>query len=814
MKILQHIFRFFICAAIGMTAAACLSDDYMFPDQPSVSEDIEYMTMTMQSDKLLPHQVTTRASDPKTEAEKAINHMHVLYFNSVTGKLLTPYVDQKTGKERFFPYVETDLTVIKIDKHAMLEANVQTSTNNDNSLPENLVIYVCVLANMESIIDAVDTEGYPVIGGERVTLNKLEQVLYKHPSASSDGNAILALPKDGMPMVGQKAFTLEENNMSNNLTVELTALMARVDFSIKIDAPIYEENLPKLTMQKWSVHNLPTSVSLGYDPDATTDLSQKGKTSASVVNNQIVYNKNGTVSFSFYMFENLQGTYKGGNDVILKDGNKISSLWVNALKEKYPDANWDTELKFMTISDIQKYKPLLAGDNATYVTLTSTFTTHDGKSYDVDYNLYLGANHTYDYNIRRNYQYKNDITIRGLVHNNDNVDLIGKYTFDARVNISESNGYFISILNEREHDAHFCVTPMDVYLFNGGSLTVSLDNTSLDDGGNPWVRMEHVPSSYMAAGTAVNANCIASNKSYHAGNSIRKYFTSDLVTNTLKANTSLTCDDRDRVYFYIDENLSTTLTREATVTLTYTDKNDVVSSSTLTLTQVPLLEVGLSNGTTIYMEQFEEYLDHYDPLNEYSTDKLYVGLPWGMKGTTIGDVGSTEIQNNYFDGLNVTNHIVSLDGTKSAVSGRKDNQLYITDTPTTAAGYCYSKNKWNTAGTAAIQKWFLPGITQMEETLVLYYNKYLEFQSNFYWSSSSGKRRESYLIFLYRYPEDNGYGRAVINKNGMQAASDWGDTNDTADINKIISTDNGQRVAGKIPRDKHLRIRAFRTDLN
>ena len=67
MKILQHIFRIFICAAIGMTAAACLSDDYMFPDQPSVSEDIEYMTMTMQSDKLLPHQVTTRASDPKTE---------------------------------------------------------------------------------------------------------------------------------------------------------------------------------------------------------------------------------------------------------------------------------------------------------------------------------------------------------------------------------------------------------------------------------------------------------------------------------------------------------------------------------------------------------------------------------------------------------------------------------------------------------------------------------------------------------------------------------------------------------------------------
>lgn len=791
MKILQHIFRFFICAAIGMTAAACLSDDYMFPDQPSVSEDIEYMTMTMQSDKLLPHQVTTRASDPKTEAEKAINHMHVLYFNSVTGKLLTPYVDQKTGKERFFPYVETDLTVIKIDKHAMLEANVQTSTNNDNSLPENLVIYVCVLANMESIIDAVDTEGYPVIGGERVTLNKLEQVLYKHPSASSDGNAILALPKDGMPMVGQKAFTLEENNMSNNLTVELTALMARVDFSIKIDAPIYEENLPKLTMQKWSVHNLPTSVSLGYDPDATTDLSQKGKTSASVVNNQIVYNKNGTVSFSFYMFENLQNA-------------------------KTPGADYPTYDK----APLQKYKPMLASEDAAYVILDALYTTYDdvaehSSTYDVKYKLYLGANHTNNFKIRRNYQYKNDITIVGLT-NNDYSGIDGNIpetTFDARVNISESNPYYISMLNERTMDAHIGVLPMDIYFFGEAGkqkMKVSVNQ--------PWVGMEKVSSAKMSSGEFENQYQDIVGGNYKAGHGKRRYFTVGLIDELRSAAQTITLDtSRDRIYFYIDENLVLE-DREAEITFEYYENDILVSTEKRVISQTHLLPVTYErDGTegTIYMEVFEEYLDNYDPLDEFTSDQVYNGLSWGENGE-ISKISGVNPYENYISGLEYTRHIIN-----NHNNNRWPKTLNQIGRDANAFEYCYNRNKrdiTDSFGEISLisdqnVKWFLPGITQMEFALETYYNTFPEFQNNFYWSSAAGKIHKINSIGIGLGDEQSkDYARSTkVDNNGEHVNSElvrrynlWGTS--------IQSEEKGDGFKSR--NDDKLRIRAFRTDLN
>lgn len=36
-------------------------------------------------------------------------------------------------------------------------------------------------------------------------------------------------------------------------------------------------------------------------------------------------------------------------------------------------------------------------------------------------------------------------------------------------------------------------------------------------------------------------------------------------------------------------------------------------------------------------------------------------------------------------------------------------------------------------------KWFLPGITQMEDALERYYTSFREFQENFYWSASAAK---------------------------------------------------------------------------
>ena len=742
----RYIHVLFRIAAVLMLGVcmSCQIGEMFEPVMPDYPKEGEYMTLAMQSSKLLPHQVATRASDPKTEAEKTINHMHILYFRSDNGQLLNHYTDPKTTKARFFPYVETDLTVIKIDKHAMLEANVRTDTNNNPELPESLKVYVCVLANMENIIDGVNSDGMPLIGGEVVTMDIMQAKAYEHPSKASGGAALLSLPKTGMPMVGQEAIDLKKDMDINNLTVELHALMARVDFSIKINAPVYEENLPKLTMQNWSVHNLPTQVSLNNSSNAVTTLAATEYTEASMINNQIIINKNGTVSFSFYMFENIQDAEQAPTDYPEKDEYK------------------------------PKYKPLLANDNATYVILDALYTTYDNKveyesTYDVKYKIYLGANHTNDFKVKRNYQYKNDITIVGLTNNDwSNVDgEISEITFDARVNISESNPYYISILNERAIDAHIGVLPMDVYFFGTAGtqkIVVSVDKD--------WVGMEKVSADQMANGAVLSSELQdAMGAGYKAGHGKRKYFTVGLVNELRTAATSIELtNSRDRIYFYIDENLVLE-DREAIITLKYYENGVLNNTEQRKIDQTHLLPVEVVHNDktyrTVYMEAIEEYLDNYDPLDEFNSTMVYDGLPWGFNGEEIASITGAEApQNNYYDGLVYTIHVMR--------DNIKTYTLNSIDKDVNAFYYCYNKNKrcstdgsiswifqsanwysgksyYNTGSNKINNhnqyilwpnnhaKWFLPGITQMEKGLEKYIFQYPEFHNNLYWSSAVGK---------------------------------------------------------------------------
>ena len=45
--------------------------------------------------------------------------------------------------------------------------------------------------------------------------------------------------------------------------------------------------------------------------------------------------------------------------------------------------------------------------------------------------------------------------------------------------------------------------------------------------------------------------------------------------------------------------------------------------------------LGGSRTKTIYMEVYEEYLEHYDPLDEYATNQIYSGLEWGVDNIRI-----------------------------------------------------------------------------------------------------------------------------------------------------------------------------------
>ena len=737
----------------------------VFPEVPG--ED-GYFTLTMQSDCMLPTTVTTRASDPKEDEEKEIRQLYLFFFRQ-SGQYLETYQNRFIG---FQKPAEGQATV-KVDRNAI----------NQLTGGESVIIYA--VANVEpELFSDNDGDNMPdnFEGTEDKTpLQQLQEYVYR-PSSLSIG-----LPSYGMPMIGKATVDFSDGSINNSI-IELTALMARVDVSLKVDSDEGENNLPSFFLADWTVLNVPGQVAFSApaDGDFTGDLEEKLPVGDQPYGGTAIYNRNGEISLSFYMFENIQDSEN--KDFV------------------YPDSIVDYQK--------QRYKPMLAdSENATALQLHAYYTTYNNFTYEVTYTLYLGANHTDDFTVRRNHQYKNDITIKGIVAHDGKEE--GEYTLDTRVNISEEgNDFYISILRERNHDAHFCVTPMDVYFFheeNSPTVEVSLDAD--------WIGMELIPAENMEAGTVpadMSETNDAVNTPWTAGNGKRLYFTKSLV-NDLKAKNDgkvTVTSNRDRIYFYIDENLVLE-DREATVTLVYKENGVEKRRRTLTLGQTHLLPVETDEGI-IYMEAYEEYLNHYDPLDKYNTTQIYTGLPWAKPGTNLTDMeiptlwynilGSYENPKDvYYDGFAYTGFVLYRAG--QVVSD-------LNTPPVSAFQYCFNKNKRNEDGSLDLSyreryvgsgwneqrnesKWFLPGITQMEYALERYYTSFREFQENFYWSASAAKEGL------------NGRNQDADRARATRVLPDG--THVESNENGFYSGSNGN--SGNASRTEVLRIRAFRVDL-
>ena len=764
-------------------------------------------SLSFVSDKKKKWKVTTRSSDPKDDDEKRINHLYIFFFGSdgeyLEGGYLEGYGNAPEQGGYYAP--GEGVTTLKISNE---------STNFTSSeLAKQATVYA--VANVDpSLFRELDENGRPA---QIENLSDLEDLIYQPSGALSIG-----LPANGMPMIGKKVIDLTSTDNERERTIDLKALMARIDVNIQLNSDITDNRLPSMLLTKWTVKNVPTQVSFSEPTDNATETGLSDDTKEDIVGSertQLIYNNQGNISFTFYMFENRQNP-KG--TIVYPDGI-----------ETYQK---------------QRYKPQLANENATYVEIQSEYTTYNNATYSVTYKLYLGSNHTDNFQVKRNHQYKNDITIKGLLGRDYADTGTGegedeKYTFDARVNVSEEeNKYYIAMLRERNHDAHFCVTPMDVYLFdetNKPTLEVILgevpdgseEATNVPD----WIGMEKIKAIDMEQGTVAESGFtpynestnegthLATGTSWTAGNGKRAFFTTNLV---YELDEKITVDNtRDRVYFYIDENL-TLQDRTAIVTLIYKENGQEVSRRTVEIGQVHLLPVtytetqdGDGQEHTIYMEQYEEYLDHYDPLDEHATEQIYSGLPWAVAGTPLAsnDIGTLRYDygllgrayqssfNNYYDGWEYTSYIVT-------IIAKEQSRMTLNDKPLSAFQYCHNKNKRNDTGIVPADyregslggwieeynqsKWFLPAITQMEAALETYYTTYHEFQTDYYWSASAAK--EGSMIFE---SEDGDRARATkVLPDGNHVSSDQ--------QNSSMYPNGGNALRTEI-----LRIRAFRIDL-
>ena len=731
------------------------------------------LQLSIKTDGLLnQYTVTTRGTDVKTPEEQEIKTLHVFIFDA-DGNYLGTKDDHRYQGYRSLP---DGKTVMNIDRQGWVdETKAEKAT-------------VIVVANVEPGTFQFDDANTPP------TNVKDRDALVNFKYAPLTERYITQLPESGMPMYGRvDNINLTSTNTLQSIDIPMKALMSRIDVSLQINSDNSDVTgtLPQLTVTSCKVLNAPEATVFTETPDAETDLTTLGKTDYTLPPSSLktIQNKKGTLEYTFYTFENLQ-----------EPGNPVY---------QYPDGIAEEEK--------QQYKPELADkDNSIAFQFAGNYITYNGASYEATYTLYLGANHTNDFKVMRNKQYKNNVTIKGIVKAGNNPEHI---TFDTRVNISESNPYFVSILKDRTLDSHFNVVPMDIYFFNTNpsqTLNQTMKVEILDAGTASWVRMERIPASYMEAGTAPSVSSgpelMATNKEWHAGNGKRKYFTTDLVTTTLAGNTTVeVTSSRDRIYFYIDENLDvwhlgTTeeRTRTATVKMTYYEDGVEKGTRELTLEQAKLLEVTFHDseesgfsGKKIYIEAYEEYLNHGDPLNEYVNNQMFIeGRPWGASGTRIGSLrisGSTiDSFKNYYWGHEFTSIIVK--------ETENISELTLNERPNTAAGYCYIKNKRNVDGTVTNPKWYLPGIRELERILEDYYIEYTEFQNNYYWSSAAGE--DKFITVTYENQQRARATKAYI-ENGEFHYYESGDGHDYT---------NESGIGGAALRTQSLRIRAARID--
>lgn len=812
-KILSIAFLFLI-----IVFSACREEELF--DQSTVSTG-NITTLSFSGNPMDLLKVTTRASDIKDENEKKINQLYIFFFGSdgeyLKGGYLTGYRDAPDDGGYYAP--GQGVSLLKIDNQAFANKNLASKAT------------VYAIANVDPVIFGRDRNGDGRPDGI-TNLSDLKNLVY------APENVSLGLPSGGMPMVGSKVIDLTktETSTDDERRIDLTALMARIDVNIQLDSEVEENNLPALTLVEWTAKNLSTKVPFStpaVNTETGVDWEDSWTKSITTSMQRTIFNKNGQIAFTFYMYENMQNA-----EWKVDEGEKWTDPSLAGEKGLYPDSIKDYQK--------QRYKPYLANKNAAAIELHGFYTTYNGATYEVRYTLYLGANHTDNFQVKRNHQYKNNITIKGLTSQNIGT---GEYTLDARVNIEkDDNEFYIAMLRERNHDAHFCVTPMDVYMFadkatKNPTMEVILgevpDNSETPVTVPDWIRMEKIKASDMEKGTVTESGFTAydegSNTGTHlavgtewtAGNGKRAFFTKGLVTRTLNNETGkrVTVDNsRDRIYFYIDENLSTTENRRATVTLIYKENGKEIKRHTVELEQVHLLPVNMRDGGTLYMEQYEEYLDHYDPLDEYSTDQVYTGLPWVDKNSNLDDYTIPRLYKeryNLLSGYEEPGQVFNsgYPYTPFVVYLLAQGRMTLQDTPKSAFQYCYNRNKRNADGSISADygtwgifttnyyeqenesKWFLPGIRQMEDALTQYYTVFGEFQDNYYWSASAGERENG------TDGQNPKRARATkIKPNGTYEESGGGGSSGW----KTYAYELGN--GGYALRTTSLRIRAFRVD--
>ena len=641
--------------------------------------------------------VSTRGTDPKTAEEQAIHNVHVFIFKADGSYLAADKSDAFQGYQ-----------FVSDGQNLVLQSNMFEDGAGDAT--------VVAVANVPSgTFGELNTAGHP---NDIANKAALAAFIFNLPTFTA------TIPETGLPMIGVADVDLSSTATGKVYTVQMKSLMACIDLNFTMDPYQSSDDRqnPALRIDNVYVGNFPTGCTIDPQLDPTIIAPDDTWTAPTKTTGEVhaetevtatdftghVLREGSPQSLTLYMFEHARA----------------------AKAFTYPNGISDDEK--------QRYKNKLADGEAAYIKLEGVYTNHNGYKYAVTYTLYPGADATDDFTIKHNRQYIHNITVTGITVNNMGTEAL----LDTRVDIdSDENPYFIEMLREREHDAHFCVTPMDIFIYKGGTVKVEIE----DPENHTWIRMEPIKEAATQAGYGK-----------------RDYFVTNLVTDDLKDNieyivtsADATKPHEERIYFYIDENVPTmnqwenneeVKSREATLLITYTElknpnpgENPRTHTREIVIRQAGMLPVQFTSNDnisyTFYFEKYEEYLNHYDGKDQY--DHSYPGLEWGFMDIETG-LGGTDGNTYMKYGWRNTMQIMQKFRNNNGTYTDEKDDITLNEKPRGATEYCYNKNKRNSYGQVEECHWFHPTISEQEQMMDQYYGTDSVFQQNWYWSSNPG----------------------------------------------------------------------------
>lgn len=638
---MKGIFKYIIAfSVIGGFISSCVDkEDLLLPDSGSKDSSTLLIASVDNFDR---HDVTTKADDV-TAAETAINDLSVLLFGKVGNdaelQLLTDkplYIDGAKLNFLINTSKDTDGNVIGGHIYNIQEPNNILSINTSNVTSCRLYI----VANMQSFIEAKGNDVKTETGFLTTAYSFTPQGMFNNQTGIYEDVDLsdIGTREGGFPMMGYTDEVSLSQSSQNAITVTMKKLFAKVNFKflVKLDADgpgtVNKITEPYFDPTSWRVYNVPANITLGTDVDGedkvfSTDASYDFEFNlASSKQDGKIYDSTGDdyFGFTFYIPEHVVTPARTRNNVSV--GQQEEHL-------------------------LQCWKPTFCDDNQspTYVEIIGDYSDHQGYISTVTYRLYLGQNEIDDFNVYRNQELNNIVTVKGLTnHDEANETTV---SIDHRVHIS-STGYSIALERETLLDSHFEVRPMLITVQKGYTVSVKVPKYA-------WFAAESADDPLAESGYY---------DSQKPG--LRKYFTTNLVSDLWKGTTGdykifeFEADDvpeggskTHTLWFYFDENVnmkyddkdkegSDPLFREGTVEVFLNETQSDIAAGTVepdrrfAFRQMSLWAINSetlkTDGTPerqYGIEYFEEYLYNYASDDNYGVTRD--GMEWGLNNDML-----------------------------------------------------------------------------------------------------------------------------------------------------------------------------------